>query len=199
MNKVFTKFRCQNWRPCFGVRFSWHYFLFSAPYNTNRTIIIYWLCYWWTVVNSSWVFETQFVTLPYDICFFNPVFLVAYCIAPSCSSPYGTRHGNEHERDARIVPTEHTIGQETGELQYPRQASTSLEPLLMADELEPSGVQSNRHTDPVSRNIRRLREISDSLFEEGDSLFNTYVSMQCYEVFNDRWNNGFIRGRLGVN
>ena len=136
--------------------------------------------YLWTVLGS------QCVTPPHDICFCNPVFLVAYCIAPSYSSPYGTRQGSEPGRDARIKPTEHTIGQEAGELQSPRHDSTSSETLWMADELEPSGLHSYRHTHPMSRNIRRLREISDSLFTEGDSLFNTYVSMQCYEIFSDR-------------
>ena len=141
--------------------------------------------YLWTVLGS------QCVTPPHDICLCNPVFLVAYCIAPSYSSPYGTRQGSEPGRDARIKPTEHTIGQEAGELQSPRHDSTSSETLWMADELEPSGLHSYRHTHPMSRNIRRLREISDSLFEEGDSLFNTYVSMQCYGIFSDRRKNGF--------
>ena len=142
-------------------------------------------------MDSSWVFETQFVTPPHAIFLFNSVFLVAYCIAPSHSSPYGARHGSEHGRDAQIIPTEHTFGQETGELQSPHHESTSSETLLMTDELEPSWLNSNRHTRPTSRNKRRLRQISDSLFEEGDSLFNTYVSIQCCGVFNDKCKNGF--------
>ena len=142
-------------------------------------------------MKSSWVFEAQFVTPPNVICLFYPVFLVACCTAPSYSSPYGTRHGSEHGRDAQIIQTEHRIAQETGELQSPHHESTSSETLLLADELDPSGLHSNRHTRLMSRNRRRLREISDSLFGEGDSLFNTYVSRQCHEVLNDRYNNEF--------
>ena len=160
--------------------------------------MIYRLCYWCIFVNRSWVFETQFVTPPHDICLFYPVFLVAYCIAPSYSSPYGTRHGSEHGRDAQIVPSEHTIEQDTGELQSPHHESTSSETLLKADELEPSGLHSNWHTRPMSRNKRRLRAISNSLFEEGDSLFNTYVSMQCYSIFNGRYSNGFTMSLLSM-
>ena len=132
------------------------------------------------------------MTPPHNICLsFDPVFLVVHCTAPALSFPYGARHGTEHGRDAQIIPTEHTVGRGTGEMQPSHNESTSSEILVMAGELEPSGLHSlsNRHIHPMSRNKRKLRLLSDSILDEGNSLFNAYVSIQ---LFDDRCNNVFI-------